>query len=38
VLDLLRQIQKDTGMAILFITHDLAVASEMADDVCRLTT
>jgi ABC-type microcin C transport system duplicated ATPase subunit YejF len=33
VLDLLRQIQKDTGMAILFITHDLAVASEMADDV-----
>jgi len=33
VLDLLRQLQKDTGMAILFITHDLAVASEMADDV-----
>ena len=33
VLDLLRQLQNDTGMAILFITHDLAVASEMADDV-----
>jgi len=33
VLDLLRELQKDTGMAILFITHDLAVASEMADDV-----
>ncbi len=33
VLDLLRQLQKDTGMAILFITHDLTVASEMADDV-----
>lgn len=33
VLDLLRQLQKDTGMAIMFITHDLAVASEMADDV-----
>ncbi|MFB3100144.1 MAG: ABC transporter ATP-binding protein [Gammaproteobacteria bacterium] len=33
VLDLLRQIQNDTGMAMLFITHDLAVASEMADDV-----
>ena len=33
VLDLLRDLQKDTGMAILFITHDLAVASEMADDV-----
>jgi len=33
VLDLLRGLQNDTGMAILFITHDLAVASEMADDV-----
>jgi len=33
VLDILRQLQKDTGMAILFITHDLAVASEMADHV-----
>ena len=33
VLDLLRQLQEDTGMAILFITHDLAVASEMANDV-----
>lgn len=33
VLDLLRQLQKETGMAILFITHDLAVASEMADQV-----
>ena len=33
VLDLLRQLQKDTGMAIMFITHDLAVASEMADNV-----
>ena len=33
VLDLLRDLQKETDMAILFITHDLAVASEMADDV-----
>ncbi|MCH8263662.1 MAG: ABC transporter ATP-binding protein, partial [Proteobacteria bacterium] len=33
VLDILRQLQKETGMAILFITHDLAVASEMADHV-----
>lgn len=33
VLDLLKQLQKDTGMAILFITHDLAVASEVADDI-----
>jgi ABC-type microcin C transport system duplicated ATPase subunit YejF len=33
VLDILRQLQKDTDMAILFITHDLAVASEMADHI-----
>lgn len=33
VLDLLRQLQNDTGMAMLFITHDLAVASEMADNI-----
>lgn len=33
VLNLLRELQKNTGMTILFITHDLAVASEMADDV-----
>ncbi len=33
VLDLLLQLQKDTGMAILFITHDLGVTSQMADHV-----
>ncbi len=33
VLALLCQLQKNTGMAILFITHDLGVASEMADHV-----
>ena len=33
VLELLKSLQRDTGMAILFITHDLAVASEMADHV-----
>jgi peptide/nickel transport system ATP-binding protein len=33
VLALLCQLQKDTGMAILFITHDLGVTSEMADHV-----
>ncbi len=33
VLDLMRQLQKDTGMAILLITHDLGVVSEMADRV-----
>ena len=33
ILDLLRQIQKTTGMAIIFITHDLGVVAEMCDHV-----
>jgi peptide/nickel transport system ATP-binding protein len=33
ILDLLRDLQKSTGMAILLITHDLGVVAEMADDV-----
>jgi len=33
VLELMQQLQKDTGMAILLITHDLGVVSEMADRV-----
>lgn len=33
VLDLLKQLQRDTGMSILLITHDLGVVSEMADRV-----
>jgi oligopeptide/dipeptide ABC transporter ATP-binding protein len=33
ILDLLRQLQEEMGMAMMFITHDLAVASEMADTV-----
>jgi len=33
VLDLLRKLQKETGMAVLMITHDLAVVSEMVDRV-----
>ena len=33
VLSLLKKLQQDTGMAILFITHDLAVASQVADHV-----
>ncbi len=33
VLDLIRQLKKQLGMAIMFITHDLGVIAEMADDV-----
>ena len=31
ILDLLRSLQRETGMALLLITHDLGVASEIAD-------
>ncbi len=33
ILDLLRGIQKETGMAIVFITHDLGVVASVADRV-----
>ena len=33
ILDLMRQLQRELGMSILFITHDLGVVAEMADDV-----
>ncbi len=33
ILDLLKQIQQETGMAILLISHDLAVVAQMADHV-----
>jgi peptide/nickel transport system ATP-binding protein len=33
ILELLRQIQDDTGMAVLLITHDLGVVAENADVV-----
>jgi oligopeptide/dipeptide ABC transporter ATP-binding protein len=33
ILDLLRELQADTGMALLLITHDLGVVGEMADEV-----
>lgn len=33
ILDLLRKLQKDRGMAIILITHDLGVVAEMADEV-----
>lgn len=33
ILDLLRQLQRDTGMAVVLITHNLGVIAEMADRV-----
>jgi len=36
ILDLLREIREKTGVAILFITHDLAVIAELCDCVAVL--
>jgi ABC-type dipeptide/oligopeptide/nickel transport system ATPase component len=33
ILDLLRRLQREQGMAVLFITHDLGVVAELADRV-----
>ena len=33
ILKLLRELQRETGMGMVFITHDLGVVSEIADDV-----
>ena len=33
ILDLLRKLQRERGMAIMLITHNLGVIAEMADDV-----
>ncbi|MFC0411020.1 ABC transporter ATP-binding protein [Roseomonas elaeocarpi] len=33
ILDLLRELQRDFGMAVLFITHDMGVVAEIADEV-----
>ncbi|MBB5516399.1 microcin C transport system ATP-binding protein [Rubricella aquisinus] len=34
ILDLLKDIQRDVGMAMLFITHDLGIVRRIADRVC----
>lgn len=36
ILHLIRSLQADLGMAVLFITHDMGVVAEMADRVCVL--
>ncbi|GAA2093738.1 ABC transporter ATP-binding protein [Microlunatus panaciterrae] len=33
IIDLLRDLQDETGMAMMFITHDLGVVAEVADEV-----
>ncbi|MGB2711440.1 MAG: ABC transporter ATP-binding protein [Conexibacter sp.] len=33
MLELLRDIQRERGMSLLFVTHDLAVVAELADEV-----
>ncbi|SES40892.1 ABC transporter ATP-binding protein [Rhizobium sp. NFR03] len=33
ILTIMRDLQKDLGMAMVFITHDMGVVAEMADDV-----
>lgn len=33
ILDLIRALQKEKGMAVLLITHDMGIVAEMADDV-----
>lgn len=36
ILHLIRSLQAELGMAVLFITHDMGVVAEMADRVCVL--
>ncbi len=38
VLDLLKRLQRDRGMAMLLITHDLGVAARMADNVAVMNS
>jgi oligopeptide/dipeptide ABC transporter ATP-binding protein len=38
ILDLMQDLQKETGMAIILITHDLGVVARMADEVAVMYT
>ena len=37
ILKLLKELQRELGMAMLFITHDLGIVRKMADRVCVMT-
>lgn len=37
ILELLKELQKSHGMALLFITHDLGIVEKLADKVCVMT-
>ncbi|MEM9206747.1 MAG: ATP-binding cassette domain-containing protein, partial [Pseudomonadota bacterium] len=37
ILKLLKELQRDMGMALLLITHDLGIVRKMADRVCVMT-
>jgi microcin C transport system ATP-binding protein len=37
ILELLRDLQREHGMAMLFITHDLGIVRKFADRVCVMT-
>jgi microcin C transport system ATP-binding protein len=37
ILELLRNLQRDTGMAMLFISHDLGIVRKMAKRICVMT-
>ena len=37
ILELLKKLQDETGMGLLFITHDLGIVRKIADEVCVMT-
>lgn len=37
ILELLRTLREETGMGLLFITHDLGIVRKIADEVCVMT-
>ncbi|MEP3524342.1 MAG: ABC transporter ATP-binding protein [Hyphomicrobiales bacterium] len=37
ILELLKSLREETGMGLLFITHDLGIVRKIADEVCVMT-